>query len=99
MQDLWKQAVAASCATCHLALDTPVLGAGTTTFLCERWMPHSYPTWLRSRGHMGAKFQLEGIDPNGNPALYDDAVAYILDWSSGGKGCARNQNDQGEDEQ
>jgi hypothetical protein len=104
MQDLWKQAVAASCATCHLALDTPVLGEGTTTFLCERMMPHSYPTWLRARGHMGAKFQIEGFDPNGTPTLYDDAVAYILDWSSGGKGCGPAtgpkgpEDDQGEDQ-
>jgi len=87
MADLWKQAVATSCATCHLALDTPILGASTRTFLCERIMPHSYPTWLRSRGHMGAKFQLEGFDPAGNAAVYDDAVAYILAWTGDGKGC------------
>jgi hypothetical protein len=88
MEDLWKQAVATSCATCHLALGTPVLGAATQTMLCERMMPHSYPTWLRSRGHMGAKFELTGFDPAGNTALYDDALAYILAWAGDGTGCA-----------
>jgi len=87
-EDLWRQAVATSCATCHLALGTPVLGATTQALLCARMMPHSYPTWLRSRGHMGAKFQLEGFDRAGNPAVYDDAVAYILAWAGDGTGCA-----------
>lgn len=87
MADLWKQAVSTSCATCHLALGTAVLGPSTQRLLCERMMPHSYPTWLRSRGHMGAQFQLEGFDPTGNAAIYDDAVAYILAWSGDGTGC------------
>lgn len=89
MEDLWKQAVATSCATCHLALATPVLGPATTSLLCERVMPHSYPTWLRSRGHMGAKFELEGFDRAGNAAVYDDAVAYILAWAGDGTGCPK----------
>ena len=37
---------------------------------------------------MGAKFGLEGFDPAGNTAVYDDALAYILAWAGDGNGCA-----------
>ncbi|HVR21543.1 MAG TPA: hypothetical protein VMS65_17635 [Polyangiaceae bacterium] len=87
LTDIWKQAVSASCATCHLALDRPVLGHGTAGYLCDGLMPHAYPTWLRARGRMGGPSQIHGLDAKGGPAVYDDAMAYVTAFSGNGKGC------------
>jgi hypothetical protein len=95
LTDIWKQAVSASCATCHLALDRPLLGQGTAGYLCDGLMPHAYPTWLRARGRMGGPTEIHGFDPNGGPAVYEDAMAYVMAFSGNGKGC---QGGGGEDD-
>jgi hypothetical protein len=84
--ELWQQAAAGACGTCHLALDTPILGSRTRTLLCAGAMPHAYPTWLRARGEMGGNTEIQGSDPDGNERVFPDALSYLKAWA-GAEDC------------